>query len=62
MPKQIDGKDLTYIEFPETWYCESQQELAALPASIPEGSLAEVLSATELKVFMKRSSGDWIEL
>lgn len=70
IPKQIDGKNLSYIEFSDTWYCECdstedeaiQVELAKIPESVSASSLAEVLTPDGLRVYMKHSSGDWIKL
>ena len=70
MPKQIDGKGLTYIEFSDTWYCEAtssddqviQSELAKIPDGVAASALAEVLTPDGLYVYMKHSSGEWKRL
>lgn len=70
IPKQIDGKNPSYIEFSDTWYCECdsaedeaiQVELAKIPEGVPASSLAEVLTPDGLRVYMKHSNGDWIKL
>lgn len=70
LPKQIDGKGLTYIEFPDTWYCEAtssddqgiKSELAKIPEGVASSALAEVLTPDGLFVYMKHSSSEWFEL
>lgn len=70
LPKQIDGKGPTYIEFSDTWYCEAtssdgqviKSELAKIPEGVASSALAEVLTPDGLFVYMKHSSGNWVEL
>lgn len=44
-----------------TYYIEDEADLATLPENIPEGTIVECLG-TELKVFMKKSDGSFVEL
>ena len=70
MAKLVDTKRPTYYAPPETWLVEPesdstsaiQAELDDIPSTAPAGSLAEVLISTGLKVYMKKSSGSWIEI
>lgn len=71
LTKLIDaGNSLEYCEGPQTWFVEPsgtteqaiQTELAKIPSTAPESSLAEVLTSDGLSVYMKNSQGSWIKL
>lgn len=46
----------------DTYYCESDAEVAQIPQDAPVGSVAMILSAGGLVVKMKNSDGDFIEI
>lgn len=59
MPKLIKIGDSDNIAT-QTWYCESDEELKEI-SNAPVGSVAMILTESELKVKMLRSTG-WVEL
>lgn len=61
MPKLIQ-KDFSAYQPAETWYCESENELASIPEEVPASSIAVVLTNNGLAVKMKNSSGNWIDI
>lgn len=70
MPKLIDSRQREYFDPPETYLCEPasssvsdiQKELDAIPSSAPAGSIAEILLSSGLKVKMKNSQNQWIDV
>jgi len=61
MPKLIKAEHSYYVPT-ETWYCESEEELAEIHESAPVGSIAEILTNNGLKVKMKNTQGEWIDI
>ena len=66
------GNSLEYCEGRQTWFVDVsdttateqiiQAELAKIPSTAPENSLAEVLTADGLLVYMKSFANTWIQI
>jgi hypothetical protein len=61
MPKLIKTDSSTYT-LAQTWYCESVSDVNNIPETAPVGSIVEILTNEGLKVKMKNSSGNWIDI
>jgi hypothetical protein len=59
MPKLIKVGNVDNI-YTQTWYCESEEEVAEI-VDAPLGSTVMILTESELKIKMLRSTG-WVEL
>ena len=69
MPKLLQAEHTYYVPV-ETWPCEPasdsasdiEAELNNIPSTAPAGSIAEILTSKGLKVMMKNTAGEWVEL